>query len=235
MAGGGAAAKFQSALQSAGKSGQTQLGLSPKAAAATASGARSAASGANGTSGSGGTGGSSDTDDTGASITANDFLTLLVTEMQNQDPTANVDPNAYIDQLVQINSLEQLISINQNLSDVLSAASPSAQTSSSGGSAIAASSGVSGVDGASAITDKASGKGLAASSAPSIRNSATRQPNLEHGPSPGSVSRTGSSGNLSPPKPSAASERVGHALDGHPRPGGSGHAIRHLPPRSIAR
>jgi flagellar basal-body rod modification protein FlgD len=50
-----------------------------------------------------------------AGITANDFLTLLVTEMKNQDPTANTDPNEYINQLVQVNSLEQLISINQTL------------------------------------------------------------------------------------------------------------------------
>jgi flagellar basal-body rod modification protein FlgD len=50
-----------------------------------------------------------------ASISANDFLTLLVTEMQNQDPTAATDPNEYINQLVQVNSLEQLISINQTL------------------------------------------------------------------------------------------------------------------------
>jgi flagellar basal-body rod modification protein FlgD len=50
-----------------------------------------------------------------ASISANDFLTLLVTEMKNQDPTANTDPNEYINQLVQVNSLEQLISINQTL------------------------------------------------------------------------------------------------------------------------
>jgi flagellar basal-body rod modification protein FlgD len=50
-----------------------------------------------------------------AAISANDFLTLLVTEMKNQDPTANTDPNEYINQLVQVNSLEQLISINQTL------------------------------------------------------------------------------------------------------------------------
>jgi flagellar basal-body rod modification protein FlgD len=50
-----------------------------------------------------------------ATISANDFLTLLVTEMQNQDPTADTDPNEYINQLVQVNSLEQLISINQTL------------------------------------------------------------------------------------------------------------------------
>lgn len=54
-----------------------------------------------------------------STISANDFLTLLVTEMKNQDPTANTDPNAYINQLVQVNSLEQLININQNLSTAL--------------------------------------------------------------------------------------------------------------------
>ncbi len=59
-----------------------------------------------------------------ATISANDFLTLLVTEMKNQDPTANTDPNEYINQLVQVNSLEQLISINQTLT-TNSAATPS--------------------------------------------------------------------------------------------------------------
>jgi flagellar basal-body rod modification protein FlgD len=54
-----------------------------------------------------------------STISANDFLTLLVTEMKNQDPTANTDPNEYINQLVEVNSLEQLIDINQNLSTAL--------------------------------------------------------------------------------------------------------------------
>jgi flagellar basal-body rod modification protein FlgD len=53
--------------------------------------------------------------DDGSTISANDFLSLLVTEMQNQDPTANTDPNEYVNQLVQVNSLEQLININQTL------------------------------------------------------------------------------------------------------------------------
>ena len=61
------------------------------------------------------TGTSSSSGGDSATISANDFLTLLVTEMQNQDPTANTDPNEYINQLVQVNSLEQLISINQTL------------------------------------------------------------------------------------------------------------------------
>lgn len=62
--------------------------------------------------GSGSTSSASNNDTT---ITANDFLTLLVAEMKNQDPTADSDPNAYIDQLVQVNSLQQLIQINQDL------------------------------------------------------------------------------------------------------------------------
>jgi flagellar basal-body rod modification protein FlgD len=57
---------------------------------------------------------SNDSSQNNGTITANDFLTLLVTELKNQDPTANTDPNAYVDQLVQVNSLQQLIQINQN-------------------------------------------------------------------------------------------------------------------------
>lgn len=56
---------------------------------------------------------------TAATVSANDFLLLLVTEMKNQDPTAQTDPNQYINQLVQVNSLEQLIEINENLSAAL--------------------------------------------------------------------------------------------------------------------
>ena len=50
-----------------------------------------------------------------ATLTANDFLQLLVTELQNQDPTANTDPNEYVDQLVQVNSLKQQIQMSQTL------------------------------------------------------------------------------------------------------------------------
>jgi flagellar basal-body rod modification protein FlgD len=66
-----------------------------------------------------GTDGTSNSSTSSATISANDFLTLLVTEMKNQDPTANTDPNQYINQLVNVNSLEQLIQINQNLSTAL--------------------------------------------------------------------------------------------------------------------
>lgn len=53
-----------------------------------------------------------------ATITANDFLTLLVAEMKNQDPTQPTDPNTYITQMVDVNSLQQLVSINSGISSL---------------------------------------------------------------------------------------------------------------------
>lgn len=50
-------------------------------------------------------------------VTANDFLTLLVSELKNQDPTQPTDPTTYIQQLVGVNSLQQLIQINQGLTN----------------------------------------------------------------------------------------------------------------------
>src|SRR5712672_521510 len=62
-------------------------------------------------------------------ITSSDFLTLLVSELQNQDPTQPADPNAYITQLVQVNSLQQLIQINSDLSFVPDASTGTSPTS----------------------------------------------------------------------------------------------------------
>ncbi len=68
--------------------------------------------------------GSNSTAPTGASdITSSDFLTLLVSELKNQDPTQPTDPNQYITQLAQVNSLEQLISINTGIASLDSAVS----------------------------------------------------------------------------------------------------------------
>lgn len=88
---------------------------------------------ADATTGSAGSNNSSNPDTSTATITANDFLQLLVTELQNQDPTADTDPNEYVDQLVQVNSLQQLIQIDTNTT------SPSSSGSGSGGSSSAAS------------------------------------------------------------------------------------------------
>jgi len=56
------------------------------------------------------------------------FLNLLVTELQNQDPTQPVDPTEMVGQMVSLNELDQLISINQTLSSM----SGSAGTGTSG-------------------------------------------------------------------------------------------------------
>lgn len=66
-----------------------------------------------------------------ATITANDFLTLLVTEIQNQDPTAQTDPMQYITQLVGVNSLEELVQINQTLTTATGTAPTSSAANSS--------------------------------------------------------------------------------------------------------
>jgi flagellar basal-body rod modification protein FlgD len=63
------------------------------------------------------TGSSSSTGGTGTSSSSlqETFLNLLVTELQNQDPTAPVDPTEMVGQLVSLNQLDQLISINSIL------------------------------------------------------------------------------------------------------------------------
>lgn len=46
-------------------------------------------------------------------INPNDFMTLLVAEIQNQDPTQPMDPTIFMSQLVNLNQLEQVTQINQ--------------------------------------------------------------------------------------------------------------------------
>lgn len=65
-----------------------------------------------------GTGGSSSTDGTSSSDLQTMFLNLLVTELQNQDPTQPVDPTEMVGQMISLNQLDQLISINQTLSSL---------------------------------------------------------------------------------------------------------------------
>ncbi len=48
-------------------------------------------------------------------VDPNSFMTLLVAEIQNQDPTQPMDPTTFMSQLVQLNELQQTIQINQLL------------------------------------------------------------------------------------------------------------------------
>src|SRR5262245_16034260 len=43
------------------------------------------------------------------------FMTLLVTQMRNQDPLSPTDNQAFLAQLAQFSSLEQMQQLNQNL------------------------------------------------------------------------------------------------------------------------
>jgi hypothetical protein len=135
-----------------------------------------------------GAGSASGSEADSAKISANDFLTLLVTEMRNQDPTANTDPNQYINQLVQVNSLEQLININQTLTSSLGSTTTQApaQTRASGNNK------------GSSFASQPVASGAAAASVTSAHAIA-----VKHAP-----------GNLTVPNANPAAQSVAHALDG---------------------
>ena len=143
-----------------------------------------------------GTNASSNSNTSSASISANDFLTLLVTEMQNQDPTATTDPNEYISQLVQVNSLEQLIGINQTLSGALGS---STSTAASNGAAARPS---------PAPSSPATADGPSTPGSVAAENKGASKLPIQSTP-----------GNLGIPAASPSANRIAHALDGQsPRP-----------------
>lgn len=154
-----------------------------------------------------GTGSSGSAGSDSATISANDFLTLLVTEMQNQDPTATTDPNEYINQLVQVNSLEQLIGINQTLSGALG----SPTTSSSGDAANQAASASSLLN--DTTQTNGSGQAAAASQKGSVGETAISAVAGKEAATRTSISDL-VSGNLGIPAANPAANRVAHALDG---------------------
>ena len=51
------------------------------------------------------------------------FLTLLVQELQNQDPTAPMDSTQMVGQMISLNQLDQLASINQVVTSALGSSS----------------------------------------------------------------------------------------------------------------
>lgn len=111
--------------------GAVASALAPRRAAvqATPKDSTTSTSGTTTSSSSGSSSAASDSSD----ITANDFLTLLVSELQNQDPTQPTDPNEYITQLAQVNSLQQLIFINQGIGTLDGAVSSTSSSTSSAG------------------------------------------------------------------------------------------------------
>jgi flagellar basal-body rod modification protein FlgD len=60
------------------------------------------------------------------------FLTLLVQELQNQDPTAPMDSTQMVGQMISLNQLDQLASIDQVVTNALGSSSASAAAGTSG-------------------------------------------------------------------------------------------------------
>lgn len=85
--------------------------------ATTASDASTGSSGSSGTSGASGTSGSGTTKRNDA-MGQTEFLSLLVAQLQNQDPLNPLDSADFSAQLAQFSSLEQLMQINQRLTDL---------------------------------------------------------------------------------------------------------------------
>jgi len=74
---------------------------------------------------------SSDSLGTSAASLQDTFLNLLVTELQNQDPTSPVDPTEMVGQMVSLNQLDQLMSINQTLDSMAGTSGSSIATTQS--------------------------------------------------------------------------------------------------------
>jgi len=60
----------------------------------------------------------------GRSLGQDAFLSLLVTQLQHQDPTQPQDDAQFIAQLAQFSSLEQMQQMNQTLSMIVAALTP---------------------------------------------------------------------------------------------------------------
>ena len=57
------------------------------------------------------------------SLSYNDFLTLLMAEMKNQDPTQPMDPATMVSQLATVSEVGQAVQTNTNLASLLTATS----------------------------------------------------------------------------------------------------------------
>ena len=147
---------------------------------------------------------SSDASTNSAMVTANDFMTLLVTEMKNQDPTAQTDPTKYIDQLVQVNSLQQLILINETLASDSAGTTSATRRSSTSGESVG-------------TATKESASAVAGTAAGTVRKNDFEAGLATAAGAHGSASGTAASvaaGNLGIPAPNPAAERLAQALNG---------------------
>lgn len=83
----------------------------------------------------------------------NQFLTLLVTEMQNQDPTKPMDPTQTVSQLASFSAVEQAVQTNSTLTSLLNSSVLSQASSFIGKTVTSADGSVSGVVASVTITN----------------------------------------------------------------------------------
>lgn len=68
-----------------------------------------------------GTSGSSNTGSSSKTVDYDAFLTLLVTQMKNQDPTEPTDSGEFLAQLASFSSVEQQLQTNEKLTELVQA------------------------------------------------------------------------------------------------------------------
>jgi flagellar basal-body rod modification protein FlgD len=82
-----------------------------------------------GTAGTGGTGSPGSTGSTpattGTTLGGTDFLTLMLAQLKNQDPTSPVDSNTFLSQLAQLSEVQGITSLNTSFSSLSSSLSSS--------------------------------------------------------------------------------------------------------------
>jgi flagellar basal-body rod modification protein FlgD len=86
--------------------------------------------GATGTNGTGNTGSTGSSDSSGgvngaATLGGTDFLTLMLAQLKNQDPTSPVDSNTFLSQLAQLSEVQGITSLNTSFSSLSSSLSSS--------------------------------------------------------------------------------------------------------------
>lgn len=97
--------------------------------AATSNGSTSSTNSASSSSSAGSS--SSTSSSSGNQLTQSDFLKLIATELQAQDPTNPLDPSQFMGQLVQFSTLDQVTGIYNILSQGAAGASSATTTPSS--------------------------------------------------------------------------------------------------------
>lgn len=95
---------------------------------------------------------------TGGTTDANSFLTLLVNELQNQDPTAPTDEKQTLAQLAQFTELQQIQTLNTTVSGAVSLSQVSQNAALIGKTVSTASASAAGITGVVTGVTMANGK-----------------------------------------------------------------------------